>query len=193
MRFSMNTTVEQVNTKVEFEAWAKIPRAVLGDVVITEKIDGTNACVIIKDGEIVGIQSRKRMLNVGKENDNYGFATHVMENKERFLGLGEGRHYGEWAGIGIQKNPHNLDAKYFFLFNTLRWGAHNNPPEGIKVVRVIHQGEYTRAVIDGVMNKLKDDSEDAGYIAEGIVVFFPKLKAMEKHTFKYSKGKWLGE
>jgi len=181
-----------IETKVEFEPWPKIPRAILGDVVVTEKIDGTNACVIVQDGVIVGIQSRKRMLNVGKENDNYGFASYVVQNMDKFLELGEGKHFGEWAGLGIQKNPHNLDAKYFFLFNTRRWGEHHLPPEGIRVVKVLHQGEYTHDTIDRIMNELKDFSTLHEYTAEGIVVYFPRLDAMEKHTFQYNKGKWTG-
>ena len=194
----VSTKLKSIETKAEFEAWPKIPRAILGDCVMTNKMDGTNACVIIEGGVIVGVQSRKRMLNVGKdpetkqERDNYGFASHVVHNKETFLALGEGRHYGEWAGEGIQKNPHDLTGKQFFLFNTLRWGVHNPPPKGIQVVEVLHHGEYTRQTVDDVMNDLLDRSVTEGWKAEGIVVYFPKIKAMEKHTFEYSKGKWTG-
>ncbi len=188
----MSTEVKPINTQVEFEPWAKIPRAVLGDCVMSMKMDGTNACVIIKDGAIVGVQSRKRMINVGKDSDNYGFASYVSQNEQMFLQLGEGRHYGEWAGLGIQSNPHNLPNKQFFLFDTRRWGEHNPPPGCISVVEVLHHGEYTRQNVDDVMNNLKTRSEAEGWKAEGIVVYFPKLKAMEKHTFEYSKGKWTG-
>ena len=181
------------NVKAEFQEWPKIPRAVLGNVVITEKMDGTNACVIIENGEIIGVQSRNRMLNIGKENDNYGFAQYVWDNKEKFLELGEGRHYGEWCGLGIQGNPHCFPEKRFYLFNTRRWGVHHLPPEGIYVVPVLYQGEYSNSVVDTVMNNLKTTSEASGYVAEGCVVYFPKLDAMEKHTFKYSEGKWKGE
>lgn len=181
-----------INTRVEFEAWPKIPREVLGEVIITEKMDGTNACVIIQDGEIVGVQSRKRMLNIGKTNDNYGLAQYVYDNQEKFLALGEGRHYGEWVGLGIQSNPHEFPEKRFYLFNTLRWGEHNKPPEGIYVVPTLYKGPYSASIIDDVMNKLKLSSEADGYKAEGCVVYFPKINSMEKHTFEYSKGKWTG-
>jgi hypothetical protein len=182
-----------INTKVEFQAWPKIPRAVLGTVVITEKMDGTNACVVIEGNEIVGVQSRKRMLNIGKESDNYGFAQHVVDNQDKFLALGEGKHYGEWAGLGIQGNPHCLPEKRFFLFNTRRWGDHNPTPEGIYVVDVLYQGEYSHEVVDACMRLLNTSSKAQGYKAEGCVVYFPKLEAMEKHTFEYSKGKWTGD
>jgi len=186
----MSTVLKPINTTAEFEAWPKIPRSILGGVVITEKMDGTNACVIIKDGEVVGVQSRKKMINVGKDNDNYGFASYVSQNEEMFLALGDGRHYGEWVGLGINKNPHGFDKKYFYLFNTIRWGEHNQPPEGIKVVKVLHSGDYASQIINDIMEGLLVSSRDAGYKPEGIVVYFPKLKSMEKYTFEYSKGKW---
>lgn len=186
----MSTELEPIETSVEFQSWPKIPRAVLGDCVMTMKMDGTNACVIIEEGKVVGIQSRKRMINVGKDSDNYGFASYVVQNMDKFLELGEGKHYGEWAGLGIQKNPHNLENKQFFLFDTRRWGPHNKPPEGINVVEVLYQGEYTRSTVDDVMYNLRTRAHNEGWVAEGIVVYFPKLQAMEKHTFEYSKGKW---
>ena len=37
-------------SNVEFKAWDKIPRENPFKVTISEKIDGTNACVIVKDG-----------------------------------------------------------------------------------------------------------------------------------------------
>lgn len=176
---------------VEFQAWPKICRNILGDCVITEKMDGTNACVIIEGGEIVGVQSRKRLIT--PEDDNYGFARYVHENKDIFLQLGDGRHFGEWVGIGIQKNPHEFPEKRFYLFNTRRWGDHNKPPEGLYVVPVLYHGPYSLQVIDDVMNELTAESRAAMYKAEGCVVYFPRLDTMEKHTFEYSKGKWTGE
>ncbi len=41
---------------VEFKAWPKIPREKGNIVTVTEKIDGTNACGIIRDGELVGMR-----------------------------------------------------------------------------------------------------------------------------------------
>ena len=176
---------------VTFKAWPKIPRNILGKCIITEKIDGTNACVIIEGGRIIGVQSRKRMIT--PEDDNYGFAEYVHSNKTMFLNLGDGRHYGEWAGLGIQKNPLNLDAKYFYLFNTRRWGTHNPPPDGIKVVPKLYEGIYSGSIIDETMEKLWQHGLENNVKHEGVVVYLPKLDAMEKYTFEYSKGKWRGE
>lgn len=173
----------------EFQAWPKIPRAVLGDVVITEKMDGTNACVIIENGEIVGVQSRKRMIT--PEDDNHGFAGYVERNKEMFLKLGDGRHFGEWVGLGINGNNHEFPEKRFYLFNTRRWGEHNPPPEGLYVVKKLYHGPYSEQAVDDTMNALLSSYTKGK--PEGCVVYFLRLDAMEKHTFEYSKGKWTGE
>ena len=112
----------------EFKAWPKIGRENPFKVTITEKLDGTNSCVIIQDDKVVGVQSRKRFIT--PEDDNFGFAQWVVDNNDELLSLEDGYHYGEWAGEGIQKNPHCLEGKHFFLFNTFRWNPdnHNKPP-----------------------------------------------------------------
>ncbi len=158
------------------------------NATISEKIDGTNACIIIVDGEIVGTQSRKRLITV--EDDNFGFAGWVDENKGDIVNLGDGYHYGEWAGPGIQKNPHNLDQKRFFLFNTFRWNPDNpNRPECCDVVPVIYQG-----VIDGdtISNALKELAANAGENEkpEGLVVYYHAFRKYTKHTIKSPNGKW---
>ena len=62
----------------------KIPRFSKRKLLITEKIDGTNACIrIYGDGEIV-LQSRNRIIST--EYDNYGFAAWVNKNREAILG-----------------------------------------------------------------------------------------------------------
>jgi hypothetical protein len=172
-----------------FKEWPKIPRGVLGTVVITEKMDGTNACIIIEDDKIIGVQSRKRLIT--PEDDNYGFAGWVSRNEEELLGLGEGYHYGEWAGLGIQGNPHCLPEKQFFLFNTARWGEHNpNTPKCCKVVQKLFTGEYTSDIISDIMHDLANTAKESKYKPEGIIVYFPKLGAMEKHTYNAPEGKW---
>jgi RNA ligase-like protein len=131
---------------IEFEAWPKTPRLSSGGVTITEKIDGTNACVVIMPVDhpantvesmngvslvektlndhsvglwVVGAQSRKRLIFPGQ--DNAGFAGWVQENAvDLFDLLGPGRHFGEWWGQGIQRR-YNMDHKVFSLFNTHKW------------------------------------------------------------------------
>ena len=101
----------------DFVAFPKIPR-LSRRCVITEKIDGTNACIFIgEDGEFL-VGSRTRWIT--PENDNHGFARWAYEHKDELLGLGPGRHFGEWWGQGIQRG-YGLKEKRFSLFNTSRW------------------------------------------------------------------------
>lgn len=123
---------------MEFTPFPKIPRLNRG-ITITEKINGTNACIRIRDGAalepgegvnavvatdsdtVLWAQSRKRFIQPGKA-DNMGFAGWVAEHAEYLADfLGEGDHYGEWWGEGIQKNPYGIAGKRFSLFNTRRW------------------------------------------------------------------------
>lgn len=109
-----------LETDMEFEKWPKMTRLEKVPVTITEKIDGTNAQIAIEfdeDGQpIVRAGSRNRWIT--PESDNFGFAQAVAEAARFLYGLlPPGRHYGEWAGPGIQKNPLNLPEKRFFAFN----------------------------------------------------------------------------
>lgn len=170
---------------VEFKAWEKIPRENPFTVTITEKIDGTNACVIINDGNIAGVQSRKRFITT--EDDNYGFAKWVEDNKTELITMGDGYHYGEWAGPGIQKNPLKLDKKHFFLFNTLRWNENNhNRPNCCDVVPVLYHGELKPDTIPELLEVMKED----GVTREGVIVYYHAFRKYTKHTIKSPNGKW---
>lgn len=173
---------------VEFKAWPSIPRDNPFKVTITEKIDGTNACIIIQNGAIVGVQSRNRLIT--PEDDNYGFAQWVNDNTQDLLSLGDGYHYGEWAGLGIQKNHHGLDCKKFFLFNTFRWNDKNpNRPSCCDTVPVLFEGVLEPDTIEKLLNELKAKSSDS-YSPEGVVVYYHAMSSYTKHTIKSPNGKW---
>ncbi len=173
--------------QLEFKAWGKMTRINPLLVTITEKMDGTNACIIIENGEVVGAQSRTKLIT--EENDNYGFAKWVGRNKEALAGLGDGHHFGEWAGLGIQSNPHNLECKKFFLFNTYRWGQ-DNQPSVCEVVKVLYEGNLTEELIPKLLVELEQYSKQTGYKAEGIVCYNHAHQSYTKHTIKSPNGKW---
>lgn len=155
---------------MEFDKWPSTPR-LFKDCVVTEKIDGTNACVVIErvvPGSIefqgnylvnevtigddhfrVFAQSRNRFVT--PENDNAGFAKWVYERSEELVTvLGEGHHFGEWFGKGIQRN-YGLETKQFALFNSHRWGFLREIPEvlvsNLTVVPVLYQGPFDTMMI----------------------------------------------
>jgi hypothetical protein len=150
---------------VEFPKLARLSR----EVIITEKIDGTNACVYIgEDGE-VRAGSRSRWIT--PEDDNFGFARWVQENAESLRGLGPGRHFGEWWGSGIQRK-YGLDHKRFSLFNTSRWK--DERPDCCHVVPVLWTGIFKTADVDSCLDILRRKGSVAarGFMKpEGVVVF----------------------
>lgn len=133
---------------ITFESFPKIPRFNSFPMTITEKIDGTNAQIIITEEGEFGCASRNRLIT--PEDDNYGFAAWAYENKENLMALGRGRHYGEWYGKGIQRG-YGLEDRRFALFNTRRWTNDNPPPECCEVVPVLYHGEFDRATVEAHM------------------------------------------
>lgn len=61
-------------TTREFVSWPKIAR-LNRDMVVTEKIDGTNAAIIVTEDGDLYCQSRTRVISL--EQDNFGFAAWV--------------------------------------------------------------------------------------------------------------------
>lgn len=173
---------------LEFKPWEKITRESPFTVTITEKMDGTNACIVIQDGEIIGVQSRKRFIT--PDNDNYGFAAWVESNSKDIISLGDGYHYGEWAGLGIQKNPHDLEEKKFFLFNTFRWNEDNpNRPKCCDVVPILYQGQLDAKTIPILLEWLTNNATE-NQSPEGVIAYYHAFRKYTKHTIKSPNGKW---
>lgn len=162
---------------VEFRGWPKIAR-LNREVIITEKIDGTNACVIVTDDGEVHAQSRKRLIF--PYDDNFGFATWVEKNAERLReGLGVGYHFGEWYGSGIQRK-YGMTDRRFALFNVGRWGALDTFPHlednSLTLVPTIAQCYFHTEAIETILSDLEENgSLVAGGLGfpkpEGIVVY----------------------
>ena len=152
-------------------------------IVVTEKIDGTNAQVYISDdGKRAFAGSRNKWISV--EDDNYGFARWVRDHHDELLALGPGSHFGEWWGQGIQRR-YGLSEKRYSLFNTARWNAENPPPACCHVVPVLANGLITEVdVLDIMANLSRNGSVAApGFMnPEGIVVYHSPSRNLYKMT-----------
>lgn len=135
-----------INAFVEFPKMARLSR----EVIISEKIDGTNAQIAItelSDEECIPPHSLGLFTHEGKmhylaagsrtrwitpQDDNHGFAAWVVGNFAQLKTLGPGRHFGEWWGGGIQRG-YGLPKgeKRLSLFNASRWCLHGTTPERI--------------------------------------------------------------
>jgi hypothetical protein len=185
---------------MEFQSFPKIPR-LSREVVLTEKIDGTNASVFIDQasgGFLVG--SRNRWIT--PEQDNYGFARWAYDHKEELIqGLGDGHHFGEWWGQGIQRK-YGLKEKRWSLFNVNRWRTCPEPnpnfPKAIllpgccHVVPVVAVVEtFDTPTILGIMDQLRVEGSWAapGFMdPEGIVIYHTAAKQYFKKTFVGDEG-----
>lgn len=179
-----------MQTDREFVAFPKIPR-LRREIVVTEKIDGTNAAVVVTaDGDVYA-QSRKRIIVPG--DDNFGFAAWVEQHKDVLRDhLGIGRHFGEWWGKGIQRG-YGLDHRRFSLFNTHRWGwlddgdvLDREPLTEIGVHCVPHLGWFDSFNSSGIEKCVETLRHNGSFAApgfdkpEGVVVFHPQSQSLFK-------------
>jgi hypothetical protein len=191
---------------IAFTPWPKTPR-LFRDAVITEKIDGTNAAVVIRKvpfaegfatplddlvsfhwsedpngppaefGYLIGAQSRSRLITPLA--DNFGFAQWVQKNALGLIRvLGEGVHFGEWWGSGIQRG-YGLPKgeRRFSLFNVHRY-AHvtetDHGVSGLGVVPVLWEGGFSTAAVEDALVALTLTGSHAapGFDRpEGVIVF----------------------
>src|SRR6185369_4596522 len=124
---------------IDFVEFPKIHRF-SREVIVTEKIDGSNAQVYVDDTmENVYAGSRNKWIT--PEEDNFGFAKWVKSNHDELLKLGPGSHFGEWWGLGIQRG-YGLKQKKFSLFNVKRWGNPDTRPSCCDVVPILWGGLF---------------------------------------------------
>jgi hypothetical protein len=202
---------------IEFKEWPKTPR-LLRNITITEKIDGTNAAIGVvpvdrgtttedqdpsvfayihtPDG-LMGVyaQSRTRLITPGKATDNYGFAGWVQQNAAELVDLlGEGLHYGEWWGNGIQRR-YDRAEKWFSLFNTERYhGFEERTALNITSVPVLYQGPNDTGAVAAALESLRTHGSVAapGFMnPEGICVYQAASRTISKVTLDANDaGKW---
>lgn len=210
---------------MKFTTFNKIPR-LSRDIVITEKIDGSNGQIAIfssdtlfswfeeiiepyddachdfiekyclfvhpdnphvdpKDYVYVFAGSRKRWLDTSSNGDKFGFAKWVQENAcELVLKLGEGLHFGEWWGKGIQRG-YGVEDKRFSLFNVGKWSDPEARPKCCGVVPVLFEGDFDTQKIETVVEDLRVNGSRCapGFKdPEGIIVFHTASRQLFKKT-----------
>lgn len=172
----------------EFVPWGKTHR-LDRDTVVTEKIDGTNACVVIgEDGKFLGAQSRRRIIT--PESDNYGFAAWAYRHGDKLAELlGPGYHYGEWWGNGIRRN-YGMRGKKFYLFDALRWETAGvyfaEQVPGLGVVPIVSRGDNFFETIREAEQWLTENGSVVapGYPRpEGMIVYHVPTQARFKIIF----------
>jgi hypothetical protein len=180
---------------IEFRKFGKIPRLHRG-MIVTEKIDGTNAAVVVVDegfGHLtVFAQSRTRIITPAE--DNYGFAKWVEAHSEELVHLGVGYHFGEWWGGGIQrKYGLDKDDKRFSLFNPYRYEdqiAGGVLPDNVTAVPIVVEGSFDLNLVQDALEHLQTVGSKAapGFPdPEGVVVYHEAAKQAFKVTFDHDE------
>lgn len=194
----------------DFQAWPKTPRLENEKMIITEKIDGTNAQIsfnlvdydekvalqedstfkyvdIIPAGEqylVVQAGSRNRWIT--PDDDNFAFAKWVKEHATKlYISFGVGRIYGEWWGNGIQRG-YDRSQKHFAYFNTLRPIPSALENMGVAPVPVLYSGEFNLEAVSNAVNLLKLQGSMAapGYMKpEGVCVYLRSTNTIYKVPF----------
>jgi len=215
-------STKTMNT-LEFKPFPKMAR-LRRECIITEKIDGTNASIYIgptdlktpnqsvatlfkKDGTALGMWAGSRTRWITTANDNFDFAKWVFENSNELFKLGEGHHFGEWWGSGIQRGYGFKNGERFFsLFNATRWVEHDKPTASIssdnpkapplfqehapaccKVVPVLWEELFTTFDAEFELDHLRVNGSVAakGFMnPEGIVVYHKAAGVGFKMTIK---------
>lgn len=169
---------------IPFVTFPKIARY-SREVIVTEKIDGTNAQILISDdGQTLFAGSRSRWITPGKTTDNFGFAAWVEANRDELLKLGPGTHYGEWWGSGIQRG-YGLKEKRFSLFNVSRWSDPATRPACVGVVPELWRGPMDDLDVKVLIHDLNETGSRAapGFMKpEGLVVFHAHSGLLLKKT-----------
>ena len=204
-----------------FEEFKKIPR-LFRDVVISEKIDGTNGQILISLSDStmeaqepalttvefndvtydVWAGSRNRWVYNRKGEDNSGFAAWAVERAPLLVEiLGEGRHFGEFWGAGIQcRYGLTGDDKRFSLFHP-KWTTilrereiNDKPiPKGLGTVPILYEGIFLTREVEDCLFRLRTFGSVAapGFMdPEGVVIYHTAAKQYFKTTIKDDeKGK----
>lgn len=174
-----------------FVEMAKIAR-LSREMIVTEKIDGTNASVLVTEEGRVIAGSRNRWLTI--EADNFGFAKWVAAHEDELRALGPGQHFGEWWGNGIQRGYGLANGdKRFSLFNVSRWadGGRDVRPPCCGVVPTIYAGPFDTGMVDAILRTMAEQGSLAvpGWRKpEGVVVFHVASGQLFKKTLDKNDG-----
>lgn len=195
----------------EFSPWPKtkhIDKCM--SVIVTEKIDGTNACIVFEEDGTMFVQSRNRIITPAM--DNAGFARWAERNKrDLFYIFGPGRHYGEWWGHKIGRT-YDMSYNVFSVFNNGRFyktEANSNDSmstrayemglgEEVSAVPLVYSGSYGTQEMEDAINNLRTGASMAAnefgveYTKpEGVCIYFREFDKVAKLVFAHpGKHKW---
>ncbi len=181
---------ERIDDLPPFIPFPKIPRY-RRNIIVSEKLDGTNAKIIVcRNGEIfAGGRNRwlsPKIYNTGPDPDQFGFAEWVAEREEDLWEeLGPGIHAGEWFGYRINRGYGIPDRRFALFRPKLDWQPHH-----CTTVPILYEGMISDGAIEGSLEMLRTGGSVAvpGYTnPEGIVIYHTASKSLWKITIKHDE------
>lgn len=175
-------------------------------ITVTQKIHGTNASVGIEPSIEVSssneldtmarsgfeVRAAKRGGFITPEDDNFGFAKFVEENRQEFIDkLGPGVWHGEWAGPGINSGE-GLKEKTFCLFDVKALEGRPLPPRCV-LVPLLYEGPLDTVKVELAKLDLKVNGSKLvpGFMRpEGVVVHFLGSSFRYKDVFEPEETAW---
>lgn len=164
-----------------------------GGVRAVEKIDGTNVCIYIKDGNIAQVSNRKNLKNIFTVKKQTRWEGACLEGlakaiqKDWLRDFNDGYYYGELAGELINGNPHKMSGHLWTPLNYLRdhcrwhtWEANKYP----KTFTAIN--EWFKNIPSLFNRKLKLPEIQA----EGLVFYHPdgRMAKIRRDMFEWYTG-----
>lgn len=167
------------------------------NVKATEKLDGTNVSVLVKDGKILEVWNRKNFIQVFSENkyNHYVIKGILNSLKQGYCRkLSNGQYFGELIGTKIQGNPYNLSNHIWIPFQTYAqrklyyysWGKYPKTYESIS--EWFEEGLFS--IFYAKQHNL-DYSDPNCRLAEGVVFVHPsgKMAKLRRDMFPWYKSK----
>lgn len=167
----------------EFVPYQKIAR-LSRDIVVTEKIDGTNGQIYIDPNGAIYAGSRNHWLI---DTDNFGFAKWVNANADRLRMLGPGRYYGEWAGAGVGRRYGMSKKKFVFFRRPEQFDLLVDGEDDVDVVPELYSGMFCEQEILQCLERLRCNGSvfAPGFMKpEGIVIFHTASGTLFKKTLE---------
>jgi hypothetical protein len=152
------------------------------------------------DATVTYVRAGSRNGFVWPGKDNHGFAAWVWDYAGHLVTLGDGAHFGEWYGKGIQRG-YGMSEKRFALFNVGRWSGvlgDQAPPGCCDVVPVLYSGpmvlEHGESAVDFWLRRLAfagSELEGANGFKnpEGIIVYHTASGHLFKQTIDGDENK----
>lgn len=167
------------------------------DVMAIEKLDGTNASILVQSGNITGVWGKERRVppfNHGRQHITKGILNSVRRGYVDQLP--DGHWFGEVIGPDINGNPHQVDEHLFIPFQTYgvkklqyeSWGKYPQTFDAIS--EWFREGLFSLFAVQYHNMTAEEASVANGTYCEGIVFTHPdgRMAKLRRDMFDWYEG-----